>query len=273
MNISRRLALGGASAFAMAGGTEQLSLASIVKRAATASLSGGYRNLQTTQRFLELLIHRDESKNAPYTAVISIAAPDAGWYDVYSLEESRFRVMNHDFKKHGYRLRRVSAFNTRDGVCYAALWQLAPGPEWESMHAVKPADFEKAIADFKQRGYRMTHIDARVNYAAIWERGDNALQQVFVGLTLLEFEQQLATLTAQGLRPLRISATAAGSAPSFAVIFDKATSAVWQSKHQLAAADFVKADNAAKAQGYRLSDASGYMLGGKPNFSGIWEKS
>jgi hypothetical protein len=269
MNISRRLALGCASAFAVTGGTTQLSLASIVKSASTTPLPG---NVQTTQRFLELLIHRDESHQSPYTAMISIAAPDTGWFGIYSLDESKYRVLNHDYKKHGYRLRRVSAFNTRDGICYSALWELASGPAWESTHAMTLAKFESARNDFKQSGYRMTHIDARVNYAAIWERGDNTTQQVFSALTLLEFEQQLATQTTQGFRPVRISATGAGGAPSFAAIFEKASAVGWQSKHQLSASDFFKTDNAAKAQGYRLTDASGYMLGGKANFSGIWDK-
>lgn len=244
-----------------------------MKRSLAPPLSSSFRNQQTAQRFLELLIHRDESRQAPYTAVISIAAADTAWFDIYSLEESKYRVLNHDYKKHGYRLRRVSAFSTRDGVVYSGLWELAAGPDWESTHAMPAAKFAVACNDFKQRGYRMTHIDARVNYAAIWERGDNTLQKVFPALTLLEYQQQLEILTTEGYRPHRISATAVAGVPQFAAIFEKASSVAWQSKYQMSAADLRKADSAAKAQGYRLADASGYMLDGKPNFSGIWEKA
>ena len=145
--------------------------------------------------------------------MIWLTAPDTAWYDVCSLEESQYRVMNHNFKKHGYRLRRLSAFDTKDGVRYAALWELASGPAWESSHTLPLAKFETLRNTYKQSGYRMTHIDARVNYSAVWEKGDNSSQQVFTALTLLEYEQQYNVLTAQGLRPYRISATAQDGVP------------------------------------------------------------
>jgi hypothetical protein len=274
MDMSRRLALGCASAFAAMGGTTQTSLASVLKIAAKASLSGSARNSQTAQRFIELLIHQDEAKGARYTATFWLTAPDTAWFDICSLEESQYRVTNHNYKKHGYRLRRVSAFATKEGIRYAALWELAAGPAWESTHAMPLAKFETAQKDFKQSGYRMTHIDARENYAAIWEKGDNTTQQVFTALTLLEYEQQYATLTAQGLRPYRISATTQGGAPIFAAIFDKASASVaWQAQHQMTAAELATTNKTAMASGYRLVDASGHMLGGKPSFSGIWEKA
>ena len=272
MDMSRRLALGCASAFAATTGMTQAGFASALKIAAKPA--GRTGNAQTTQLFIELLLHQDEAHHTRYTAVISLTAPDTAWYDYGSLEESQYRVLNHNFKKHGNRLRRVSAFNTNDGVRYAALWELASGPAWESTHNMPLAKFETARADFKQNGYRMTHIDARANYSAIWEKGDNSAQQVFVGLTLLEYEQQYASLTAQGLRPTRISATTLAGAPTFAVIFDKASAAVaWLAQHQMSPTDFTKARSTATAKGYRLVDASGHMLGGKPSFSGIWEKA
>ncbi len=272
MSMSRRMALGVASAFAAAGGMTQTSLASVLKAAARAP--GGSRNTQTAQRFIELLIHQDEAKGARYTAMIWVAAPDTAWYDACSLEDSQYRVMNHNFKKHGYRLRRIGAFNTKEGIRYAALWELASGPAWESTHNMPLAKFETAQKDFKQSGYRMTHIDARENYAAIWEKGDNTSQQVFTGLTLLEYEQQYAALTAQGLRPYRISATTQEGSPVFAAIFDKASANVpWQAQQEMGPAAFATTNKAMIAKGYRLADASGHMLGGKPSLSGIWEKA
>jgi len=273
MTISRRLALGCASAFAVTGGSAQLSVASVLKSISTASSPVSSRNVQMAQLFQEMLIHRDETGQQPYMAVISLAAPDTRWFDICTLEDFKFRVLNHDYQKHGYRLRRVSAFNTRLGVRYAALWELASGPDWQSVYAMPLAKFEKASDDLKQRGYRMTHIDARVNYAAIWEKGDTTSQQVFPSLTLLEYEQQYSILTAQGFRPHRISMSAQGSVPSFAAIFEKATVVPWQSNHQMTATQFRNTIVTAKAHGYRLTDASGYMLGGKATFTGIWDKA
>jgi Bacterial tandem repeat domain 1 len=273
MSMSRRLALGCVSAFAVTGGTVELGVASVLKSTSTAPLLSNVSNTQTSQRFLELLIHQDESgRHMPYVATIAIVAPDTQWLDHFSLEDYKYRILDHNSKKHGYRLRRVSSFKTRDGIRYSALWELATGPDWDSAHATKSDEFEKVRNDYKQRGFRMTYIDARVNYAGIWERGDPTTQQVFHDLTLVEYEQQFATLTAQGFRPVRISTSAQGSVPLFSAIFEKASNAVWQANHQMTATQFAKLNAEAKSKGYQLMDASGIMVSGHPSFSGIWQK-
>lgn len=275
MTISRRLALGWASALAFTGGTAQLSLASVLKSAAkNASSALAHRHgrpQQTAQRFLELLIHRDEANHTPYSGEISIAASDTAWYAVDTLDSMTYRFSNAYYKKRGYRLRRVSAYKTKDGVRYSAIWELASGPEWHSVHGIDRAAFERKTADYARKGFRLAYVDVRQNYAAIWEVGDPGTQQVFSGLTTDEFQQQHASLAPQGYRPVRISGRTEGGASRFAVIFEKDSGVPWQAKHQMNYAEFHSTCAAMKAQGYRMTDASGHIANKKPVFSGIWE--
>lgn len=271
MTISRRLALGCASAFALGGGTLQFSLAGAARH--VAKLVGNpASNGQTAQRFLELLIHEDEARGIEYASMIWIAAPDTAWFAASSLSATAYGMNNVSLKKRGFRLRRVSAFDTRGGVRYAACWELASGPDWHSRHGMSLDEFRGACAEFAA-GHRMTHVDARVGYAAIWEKGDPASQQILVALAPADFDAQSASLAAQGYRPRRISLAGAGGEPRLTGIFEKSTGTAWQAFPHLALADLRKTEAAMTAKGFRMTDASGRMIAGKPLFSGIWEKA
>jgi len=273
MSITRRLAMTGASAFALVGSSTQSSIASAAKNYAKRLFAGrGFRNTQTSQRFLELLIHRDESRNQPHRAEVSIAANDTAWYAIDTLDETKYRATNEAYKKRGYRLRRVAAFKTKEGPRFSACWELTSGPAWHSRHGMAEMEFNNSNAEFAKHGYRLAYFDTHLHYAAIWEKGDASTQKVLTALTQSQYEQQRADLISRGLRPYKLSVTAENGTPAFAALFDKDPGTNWQSYHQLGVTDFQKMNKAMQSQGYRLTDASGYMLGHKPTFAGIWEK-
>jgi len=273
MTISRRLALGWASALALTGGTTQVSLASAIKSASKALAPRKHPPQQSSfQLFLEQLIHRDESNHVPHYAEVSVAAPDTAWYAVDTLDGPKYRMTNTFYKKRGYRLRRVSAFKTKEGTRFSAIWELISGPEWHSAHGMKQAAFDTKTATYAANGYRLAFVDARVDYAAIWERGDPSSQMVFSSLSANEFQQQVAALAPQGYCPVRISSLTSSGDSRFAVIFEK-QSMDWHAQVDLSFADFRKTCAIMKAQGYRMTDASGHVLNKKPIFSGIWQKA
>lgn len=273
MTISRRQALGWASAFAATTcGTTGTGLAAALKSASKSQARGG-RSEQTAQRFLEVLIHHDEAGKQPHVGLLSIAAPNTAWYAINTLDELTYATVNRQNKKRGFRLRRVSAFKTKQGLRYAACWEQIAGPDWHSRHRMTQQGFDAACADFVSRGFRLAHVDARAHYAAIWEKGDATTQQTFSRLTLSEYQQQHATLVGQGMRPTRTSLSIADGTPFVAAIFEKDSGVAWQSNVQMSATEFHKANALMTAQGYRMTDASGHMLSGKATFTAIWERA
>jgi len=264
MTISRRDALTWASALALTEG--------LAPRSARAAPLRPGNNGRAVQSFLELLIHRDEDRHQPHTALISIPAPDTAWYAVDTLDEAAYANQNRSNKKHGFRLKRASAFNTRAGLRYAAIWEKAAGPDWHSRHGMGRSDFESACYDFGRKGFRLVHVDARQTYLAIWEKQAAGSQRWFSALTPRDCETQFSTLGAQGLRPTRLSLSASGGSPSLAAVFDGDSGQPWFADPLMNASDFAKTGAQLKSQGYLLTDASGFMIHGKPHFSGIWEK-
>ncbi len=120
---------------------------------------------------------------------------------------------------------------------------------------------------------RLTHLDARLQYAGLWEMGDVSSQKVFSQLSIGDYQQQAATLAGQGLRPTRLSLGVLNHSAFVAAIFDTDNGPLWQANAQMSFSEFHKANMTLKAQGYRLRDASGHMLAGKPVFSGIWDQA
>jgi hypothetical protein len=268
MTISRRVALGCASAFAVTGS----SFAGVIKR--TVLVRKGPQSAQSSaQRFLELLVDCDENGGTSCSSMIWIPAPDTAWHAVSSLNDLTYGVTNTTYKKRGYRLRRVSAFRTRAGVRYAACWEYIGGPDWHSRHGMTQAQFDSARADFLRQGFRMTHVDARVGYAAIWERGDTSTQQVLTSLTAAEYQTQMATLAASGYRPVRIAGAAVNGASRYTAILQSGLTGDWQAHPEMTLAQLRKTEAAMAAKGFRMTDASGHMLNGKPSFSGVWQKA
>jgi len=265
MSITRRRTLGFASAFALLGATDG-GLAAAMRQKTLR-----FRNLQNAQSFMLLLIHHDEGHNTPHSAPIWIPSSDTAWYAVDTMSTGLYASNNKSYKKRGYRLERVSAFKTKEGVRYAGIWELASGPEWHSRHGMIQAEFEQAKSQFS-KNWRMTHVNAHHGFAAIWEKGDGSAQQVLVSLSASDFQTQMAQLTSQGYRPLRITTNSDGHAPRFTAIFEKNDGTQWQAQAAMNESQFARMSTTMSQRGFKLTDASGVMLGKKPSFSGIWEK-
>jgi len=265
MTITRRRTLGFASAFALIGATEGGLAAALPKKTLR------FRNLQSAQSFMLLLIHHDEGGDTPHSAPIWIPSSDTAWYAVDTMSPGLYAGNNKTYKKRGYRLERVSAFKTKEGERYAAIWELASGPEWHSRHGMIQAEFEQAHSQFG-KNWRMAHVNAHHGFAAIWEKGDGSTQQVVTALSASDFQTQMAQLTSQGLRPLRISTSSDGHAPRFTAIFEKTDGTEWQAQSAMNESQFAHMSTTMSQRGFKLVDASGVMLGKKPSFSGIWEK-
>jgi hypothetical protein len=135
------------------------------------------------------------------------------------------------------------------------------------------AEFDQARQRYEGQGYRTDFLDARDRYAAVWIKGDSSTQQVFSALSVDEYQQKFTELTGQGFKPSRVSGASINGATRIAAIFEQANGATWQAHNEMKSVDFNKAVAAMRTQGFRMTDASGYMMKGKPHLAGVWEKA
>src|SRR6185312_16028757 len=113
------------------------------------------------------------------------------------------------------------------------------------------AEFEQAHSQFGKT-WRMTHVNAHHGFAAIWEKGDGSAQQVLASLSASDFATQMAQLTSQGYKPLRISTSSDGQAPRFTAIFEKSEGAEWKAQAAMNETQFPHMSATMTQQGFKL---------------------
>jgi len=231
----------------------------------------------TAQRVHHLLIHRDAAPGAPYFAAVAISSDDTAWMGYNDLDEHAYARASDKYAARGYRLRRVNAFQTKAGMRYAAVWQLAQGPAWETRHGMTDAQFAAQSERYAARGFVLVHVDAATTatgprFAAIWEKRAGS-QKHFAALSGTAFKLKSAELAAQGYRPRHIAGYTRNGRALFAATFEKGGARDFIAHHAMTEPTFRTRVHAMLAQDYRLSSASGYVVRGKPMFSGIWERA
>jgi hypothetical protein len=277
MTISRRAAVGLGSVLAVTAGGAEFGAGALARGVDTV-LNRPRPVPGTSQRVQALLIHPDEATEGLRYATISLRSHDTAWAGYDSQDDEAYRRDVRKFSARGYRLRRLSSFQTRQGLRHSMLWQLAEGPHWEARHSMTRAQFEQASRDFASRGYRISNLSGTATasgprYAAIWERGDAEAWQSFAALTGADYAGKHEEMAALGFRPRHISGYAGNGQSWFAATFEKGPAPVGEAYHQMAEAVFREKYRTMPDNGYHLTEASGHVLNGTAVYSGIWEKA
>jgi len=224
-----------------------------------------------------LVIHEDEAEGGPYTAALSFPAPDTAWKTA-SRSDSEFRATHAAYRLRGYGLRRLSAFETRQGTRYSAIWQYGLGGAERVRTGMTLTAFRDSVERFAAEGYVLAHVDASATgsgarFAAIWDRSAGPAPRVFADLTAAQYREQRDSLTSKGLRPLQIAGYASADEARFAAVFASDTGQKRQVELAIPAVDFHSHAMIMLAQGHRLRDASGYVVGKQPFYTAVWERA
>jgi hypothetical protein len=267
MQLSRRSTLAYGSALAAAA---QTAVPALARRQA------GFRNSSTSQLVQHLVIHADEAKGGPYTAALAFPASDTAWKTAL-LSGTDFDAAEAAYRLRGYGLRRLSAFETRRGTRYAAIWQLGLDGADRVHRDMTLAAFRHNVERFAADGYSLSHVDASASgsgarFAAIWDRSARPAPRAVADMTAAQFHEQCAALKEQGLRPRQVAGYTSAGAVRFAAVFANSDP---QRQIELAipAVDFHRHSMIMIAQGHKLRDASGYVVGKQPFYTAVWERA
>jgi hypothetical protein len=93
------------------------------------------------------------------------------------------------------------------------------------------------------------------------------------GLTATAYQQEMDKLVAQGYRPVDVVGYTVAGRDYYAAIWEQRQGGpAWVARHGLTFAQFQQQFDALGKQGYRLTDISGYAVGGEDHFATIWEQ-
>jgi len=272
MLLSRRsaLAYGPALSAFVANGLPSTALGAVRAAAVPAAPpDGDWQGVQS------LVIHAGQADGVPHFTILSIPGSDTPLAAFASLSEDDYRGALETYSLRGYGPLRVNAFQTRQGLRYAAIWQFGRSTPSRVRYDMTEADFRDAAKRFRAQGYALTHIDGcdtdkGARFAAIWEKTDAPEQTLHIGLTAAQFKRQRALLTSQGLGVQRMAGYSSGGSARFAALFAPVQT---EAQHAIPAAKFRARSAEMRAGGYRLTDASGYVAGRQAFVAAVWEKS
>ncbi len=200
------------------------------------------------------------------------------WQARHNLTPSEYQTAFNSLFQQGYRLKSVSGYVSGGSERYAGLWVKEAGPEWQSRFGLSPADFQKFFDDYFKQGYRLTWVSAHeagggLRYEGIWEKKPGPAWQGRVNMTSAEYQQAFDSFKQQGYRPVHLYGYSSGGSARFAAIWEKSGGSAYEVRDNLTADQYQKTFTDLSEKGYRLTNISGYHVGGQDYYTGIWEKT
>ncbi|MEZ5853426.1 MAG: hypothetical protein R3D67_01270 [Hyphomicrobiaceae bacterium] len=92
------------------------------------------------------------------------------------------------------------------------------------------------------------------------------------GLSSQAYQAEFDKLVGQGYRLTHVSGYGVGGQDRYAAIWEKRGGPRWIARHGLSSAAYQAEFNKLVGQGYRLTQVSGYGVGGQDRYAAIWEK-
>jgi hypothetical protein len=111
-------------------------------------------------------------------------------------------------------------------------------------------------------------------YAAIWQKTGGGAWVARHGMTSSEYQSEFNKYLAQGYRLTKVSGYTIDGKDNYAAIWEKSgDSTPWVARHGMTSAQYQAEFNKYVAQGYHLTQVSGYSVNGQERFAAIWDKS
>jgi hypothetical protein len=231
-----------------------------------ALLSQGYR-----------LVHTDgyAVNGSPQFAAIWHQTQGPAWIARDNLSSQEYqRVFDHLLGQ-GYRLVRVSGYESGGEALYAAIWTQAEGPAFEARHGMTSDQYQGVFNRLTSQGYRLSWVSGyavagETLYAAIFEKSSGPAWFARHGLSSHAYQAAVDDALSKGFRVQHVCGYSLDDESYFAAIWQKWEGRGWQARHNLTSARYQAAFDEFTHQGMGLVDVNGYAVGGQALYAGLW---
>jgi Bacterial tandem repeat domain 1 len=277
MIMTRRAAILGSTALLLAGGGPALpSTFALQARHGMDSeqfqtvfdalLSQGYR-----------LVHTDgyAVNGSPEFAAIWHQTQGPAWIARDNLSSQEYqRVFDHLLGQ-GYRLVRVSGYESGGEALYAAIWTQAEGPAFQARHGMTSDQYQGVFDPLTSQGYRLSWVSGYAIggeplYAAIFEMSSGPAWFALHGLNSHAYQAAVDDALSKGFRVQHVCGYSLDDESYFAAIWQKWEGRGWQARHNLTSLQYQAAFDDFARQGMTLVDVSGYGVGDEALYAALW---
>jgi hypothetical protein len=161
---------------------------------------------------------------------------------------------------------------------FNAVFRPADGVTWVARHGLTgntyQQEFEKRVT---QQGFRLTHVESylsggQVCYAVIFVKSAGPAFTAYHGRSAGEHQQLFNDLTADGWRPINITAVSPAGERLYAGLYEKRDVGSFRAKSFLTPAEYQSEFDANVQAGRKLVYVNAYTHGGSPRLIGIWHE-
>lgn len=175
-----------------------------------------------------------------------------------------------------YRLAHVESYwsHARNRICYAALFEKSPGPEFSAYHGRSKAEHEALIETLKGQGFAPSEVSVvsaggQRSYAARWEKQDVGSWEIRSTLSPAEFDNKFDANHAAGLHLVSCDAYWHGDDLNLAGVWHSKAPGVYCQFH-LNAGEFSANLKAQRKKNRYLRGLAGYRRDAAINWIAFW---
>jgi hypothetical protein len=210
------------------------------------------------------------------TIGVSTWAPGLGQVARHGIPAAQYQTAFNDATAAGYRPVWVDGYEVSGATYYNALF----GPSnvaWVARHALTSAQYQTEFDTWTGQGYRLTQVDSyliggQLRIAAIWDKSAGTAWTAYHAVSQATHQSTFNTLTAQGYRPVNISAVNAGGTRYFTALYDKTPVGSFSTLTGMTQAEYQTQTNANVAAGRRTAYINAFLENGTPRISAIWDQ-
>lgn len=200
------------------------------------------------------------------------------WQARHGLSDVDYQKAFDELVGRGHRLVKVTGTEQGGAARFAGIWQRRGGNAWQARHGISEADYQSAVTNLGAAGYRVTHVNAfrlgnSARFNAIWEHDFGFQMMARHRLSDADYQALFTTLSQRGWRLRCVSGYEEGGEVRYACVWDGYAGPAWQARHGIDAQTYQQTFDQLAREGYRLVQACGYTVRGRPLFAAVWEQS
>lgn len=224
------------------------------------------------------VLQSDESGVESATSELSAPAGSTAWVARHGLTGAQYQAEFDKWVGQGYRLTYVSGYAVGTEARYAAVWDKVPsGAAWVARHGLTSAQYQAEFDELVAQGYRPLLVNGygvggTAYYAAIFEKSASGTWAARHGMTASQYQAEFDAHTAQGYRPLHVSAFTVNGQERYAAVWIKRSGPAWVARHAMSSSQYQAEFDKWVSRGYQLTQVSGYTVGSAERYAAVWEK-
>ena len=203
-----------------------------------------------------------------------------GWGSHRDLTSSNFTKKFNEYKKKGYMIIDVDAYNVGTSVRYSMIWRENTDKRgWAEFRDMTSGSYNKKWEEYRKKGYRPLDIESyRINgkqkYAGIWVQNKEGYSWSSKrNLTAKAYGDYFKSQKAKGRRIADMEAYQTGGGLRYAAIWIQNKDNIpWAQFRDMSRNSYQKKINEFSKKGYIVVDYESYSSSGKRLYAAIWEK-